>query len=110
AAHGELQSLAADLQQLFAGLGDAAARAAEGVRRAHDAGVRDFIEDGAQIVIALYDPALRHRLADLVHQRAEEFAVLCLSDRFKLRAQPLDVVLLKDSELSELAGEVKSGL
>jgi len=56
------------------------------------------------------DPALRNRLFDLAHERTELLAVFGLSNRGKRSAQELDVVLLQDSRVAKLGGQIQASL
>ena len=99
-----------DLAQLVPGVGDAAARAAEGVRRADDDRQADLTGEVDRVLDRVHDLGGDARLADLFHRILEHLAVLRLGDGVRLGAQQLDAHLIEEAALAQLHGEVEAGL
>ena len=99
-----------DLAQLLPGVGDAAAGAAEGVRRADDDRQTDLAGEIDRILDRVNDLGGNDRLADLLHGVLEHLAVLRLCDGGRVRAEQLYAHLLEEAVLAQLHGEVQTGL
>ena len=99
-----------DLAQLVPGVGDAAARAAEGVRRADDDRQADLTGELDRVLYRVHDLGRDARLADLFHRVLEHLAILGLGNGLRLRAEELDAHLVKEAALAQLHGEVQASL
>ena len=99
-----------DLAQLLPGVGDAAAGAAERVRRADDDRQTDLAGEIDRILDRVNDLGGDDRLADLLHGVLEHLAVLRLCDGGRVRAEQLYAHLLEEAVLAQLHGEVQTGL
>ena len=99
-----------DLAQLVPGVGDAAARAAEGVRRADDDRQADLTGELDRVLYRVHDLRRDARLADLFHRVLEHLTVLGLGDGFRLRAEQLDAHLIQEAAFAQLHREVQAGL
>ncbi len=109
-AHGKFQATRADLHQLFAGVGEATAGAAEGVGRPDDEGIDALAGYLFELLFCLDAPGFRNWLADAVHQRAELLAVLRFADGAERRAEKLDAELLQDAVVGKLRRQVEARL
>ena len=99
-----------DLAQLLPGVGDAAAGAAEGVRRTDDDRQTDLAGEIDRVLDRVNDLGGDDRLADLLHGVLEHLAVLRLCDGGRVRAEQLYAHLLEEAVLAQLHGEVQTGL
>ena len=99
-----------DLAQLLPGVGDAAAGAAERVRRADDDRQTDLTGEVDRVLDRVNDLGGDDRLADLLHGVLEHLAVLRLCDGGRVRAEQLDAHLFEEAVLAQLHGEVQAGL
>ena len=99
-----------DLAQLLPGVGDAAAGAAERVRRTDDDRQTDLAGEINRVLDRVNDLGGNDRLADLLHGVLEHLAVLRLCDGGRVRAEQLYAHLLEEAVLAQLHGEVQTGL
>ena len=99
-----------DLAQLLPGVGDAAAGAAERVRRTDDDRQTDLTGEINRVLDRVNDLGGDDRLADLLHGVLEHLAVLRLCDGGRVRAEQLYAHLLEEAVLAQLHGEVQTGL
>ena len=104
------QSAGYDGAKLVFGVSDAAAGAAERVRRAHNQGQTKLRERGIRLFHGLHDGAGRHRLADAGEQIAEELAVLGVADGLQRRSQQPRAVAVENAGVRQIHGEVQTGL
>ena len=106
----KIEAAGEDLHQLFAVVGDAAARAAEreaGADEDREADLAGEVEAVAQVVD---QRGLRNFEADADHRVFEEQAVFGLLDGFKLGADELDVVAIENAGVGQIDGEVERRL
>ena len=99
-----------DLTQLLPRVGDAAACAAERVRRTDDDRQADFPGKLDRVLHRVDDLGCDAWLADLFHRVLEHLAVLGLGNGLGLRAEELDTHLVKKAALAQLHGEVQASL
>ena len=99
-----------DLAQFVPGVGDAAARAAEGIRRTDDDRQADLAGEFNRVLHRMHDLGGDARLTDLLHRVLEHLAVLRLGDGVRLGAQQLDPHLVEEAALAQFHGEVEAGL
>ena len=99
-----------DFAQLLPGVGDAAAGAAERVRRTDDDRQTDLAGEIDRVLDRVNDLGGDDRLADLLHGVLEHLAVLRLCDGGRVRAEQLDAHLFEEAVLAQLHGEVQTGL
>ena len=99
-----------DVFELLAVVGDAAAAAAEGERRADHHRVADLAGDRQRLLEAAGDLRLRRIEADLAHGVAEQLAVLGHVDRRARGGDQLDVVLLEHPLAHQVERGVERGL
>ena len=99
-----------NLAQLVPGIGDAAARAAEGVCRADDNRQADLAGELDRVLDRVHDLGGDARLADLLHRVLEHLAVLGLSDGVRFGAEQLDTHFIQEAALAKLHGKVQAGL
>ena len=96
--------------QLLPGVGDAAAGAAERVRRTDDDRQTDLTGEINRILNRVNNLGGNDRLADLLHGVLEHLAVLCLCDGGRISAEQLYAHFIKETVLAQLHGEVQTGL
>ena len=109
---GDVEAGLHHLLELLAVVGDAAARAAEGVARADDDGkIADQLVGGLKRVgKGLDGGGAGHVEADLEHGLLEDVAGLALFDRLRAGADHFDAVFFKDARLVQIHREVQAGL
>ncbi len=105
-----LQAADDDIAELGLVARDAAARAAQRIRRADYEREADPGRERLRARQVLADRALRHRLADLLHRLLEQFAVLGLADSLQRRPQQLHAVPLKHAALRHLHRHIQAHL
>ena len=96
--------------ELRFGLRDAAARAAERVRRADDERQPDVVHDAARVLDRLDDGGRRDGFADFDEQVAEQLAVFGAADGVERRAEQPDAVSVENAGVGELDGEIQPRL
>ena len=106
----EAQAAAGDLAELLDVVGDAAADAAHGERRADDRRKAGARHRGHRLVERLHHRRRRRVDADLGHRLAEQLPVFRDLDRLDRGADQLHAVLGEDAVLLELDGEVERRL
>ena len=99
-----------DLAQLLPSIGDAAAGAAERVRRTDDDRQTDLAGEINRILDRVNHLGGDDRLADLLHGVLEHLAVLCLCDGGRISAKQLYAHFIKETVLAQLHREVQAGL
>ena len=107
---GEVEGVPHHVFHLLRVVGEAAARAAQGERRAQDDRIADPFGRGEAFLEAVADLGRDYGLVDGQAQLLEEFAVLRLLDVLEGSAQDLHAALLQHAFLRELDGEVQAGL
>ena len=107
---GEAKAVLQNLDEGAAVFRNAAAAAAERVRRAQHDRIADFLRK-RDAVLDIFDDLRRcDRLADLLHGLFKELSVLCLLDGQRRGADQADVVLRKKASLLELHREIEARL
>ena len=96
--------------QLLPGVGNAAAGAAECVRRTDDDRQTDLTGEINRILDRVNNLGGNDRLTDLLHGVLEHLAVLCLCDGGRISAEQLYAHFIKETVLAQLHGEVQTGL
>ncbi|VVB63420.1 Uncharacterised protein [uncultured archaeon] len=104
---GALQPQLADLHQLIASVSNPSTRAAQGVGRPHYEGQAQLLNGSESLLHGVYSNTSRNGLSNTLHCLLEQVSVLGLLDGPDRGAQDFDVVLLQDSHLCQLAGEVQ---
>ena len=106
----KMQPLRQNFLELLLRLGDAAARAAERIRRADDYRVADFFGKSDAVLQICNDFTRRNRLICTLHQLLEAVTILALFYRCNARADDAHIILVQNPAVIELAGEVQSRL
>ena len=106
----EIQPVAGDGGERLRGFGDAAAGAAEGIGRADDDGIADFVSDGERLRDIGGRGGGDHRLAHGGKGLAEALAVLGALDALDVGAEQAHAVARKGAVAAELHGEGEAGL
>ena len=104
------QAVGADLDQLFAGLADAAAGAAHGKGRTHDDRVADAVGAGQGILQRLDDFGGDDGLVQLLHGLLEQLAILGTVDGLGLAGQQTDAGAVQIAGACQLHGQVQTHL
>ena len=107
---GKAQAVGADLDELFAGLADAAAGAAHGEGRAHDDRVADAVGAGQRVLQSLHDLGRDDGLVQLFHRLLEQLAVLGAVDGLRLAGQQADAGAVQITGTGQLHGQVQAHL
>ena len=107
---GKAQTVGADLDQLFAGLADAAAGAAHGKGRADDDRVADAVGTGQCVLQRLHDLGGDDGLVQLFHRLLEQLTVLGAVDGLRLTGQQTDAGAVEVAGTGQLHGEVQAHL
>ena len=107
---GKAQAVGADLDELFAGLADAAAGAAHGEGRAHDDRVADAVGAGQSIFQRLHDLGGDDGLVQLFHRLLEQLTVLGAVDGLRLAGQQADAGAVQITGTGQLHGQVQAHL
>ena len=107
---GKTQAVGADLDELFAGLADAAAGAAHGEGRAHDDRVADAVGAGQRVLQSLHDLGRDDGLVQLFHRLLEQLAVLGAVDGLRLAGQQADAGAVQITGTGQLHGQVQAHL
>ena len=102
-----VQAQGRDRNQLFAVIRNAAAAAAEGIRRANHHRVTDALRHLQGAVQVLRDFTLRTGLVDALHRLFEELTVLRHADRIGAGADHRDIVLLQEAGFLQLHRQVQ---
>ena len=106
----EIEAAREKLKQLFAVVGDAAARAAERERRSQDHREPDFAAEVDAVLQIVHQRRFGHVEADGGHRVFEQQAVFGLLDGAKLRADELHVVLLQHAAIGKFDSQVQRRL
>ena len=107
---GKAQAVGADLDELFAGLADAAAGAAHGEGWAHDDRVADAVGAGQRVLQSLHDLGRDDGLVQLFHRLLEQLAVLGAVDGLRLAGQQADAGAVQITGTGQLHGQVQAHL
>src|SRR6266542_1126042 len=100
----------AALEQLVAAGREAAAGAAQRVRRTHDEREANAVGERDSLVDGVHGERFGHGLADADQQLLEGLAILRLLDRGQRRAEKTHAVSLQHAGLRERDREIQSGL
>ncbi len=106
----QAEAASGELTELFDVVGDAAADAAEGERRADDGGEPRALHDVERLGQGAREPALRRLDADFGHRVAEQQAIFTDLDRVDVRSDELDAMARQDSLRVQLHGEIERRL
>ena len=106
----QTQAVGADLDQLLAGLADAAAGAAHGKGRTDDDRVTDAVGAGQGILQRLDDFGGDDGLVQLLHGLLEQLAVLGAVNSLGLAGQQTDARAVQVARAGQLHGEVQAHL
>ena len=104
------QTVGADLDQLFAGLADAAAGAAHGKGRAHDDRVADAVGAVQCVLQVLHHLRGDDGLVQLFHGLLEQLAVLGTVDGLGIAGQQTDAGAVQITGACQLHGQVQTHL
>jgi len=107
---GKAQAVGADLDELFAGLADAAAGAAHGKGRAHDDRVANAVCAGQSVLQRFHHLRGDDGLVQLFHGLLEQFAVLGPVDGLGLAGQQADAGAVQIAGAGQLHGQVQAHL
>ena len=107
---GKAQTVGADLDQLFAGLADAAAGAAHGKGRADDDRIADAVGTGQCVLQRLHHLGGDDGLVQLFHRLLEQLTVLGAVDGLRLTGQQTDAGAVEVAGTGQLHGEVQAHL
>ena len=103
---GQVQPVCADLRQLLGIVRNAAARAAQGIRGAHDHRIAYLLRKGQRLFHFGYNFAFNTRLPDGLHGFLKRFPVLRFPDGIHIRAQKLHAHLFQKAAFRQLHGQV----
>ena len=106
----EHEPVVGDEAELLLVVRDAAARAAQRERGAHDDGIAELFCDLNALVHRIGNVRRNDGLMDLLHRLLEELAVLRPVDGVELGADELDPPFVQETGLGELAAHRKAGL
>ncbi len=106
----EAQTVLEDLLQLQLVVGNTAAAAAEGVRRAQHHRITDRVRERHPVLDVFHDERRRTGFPDLLHGVLELLPVLRLSDRRRCRPQKPDIVGSQEPALLKLHAKVQPRL
>ena len=105
--HGrELQGVFQDVRRFLVVGGEAAARAAQGERRAQHDRIADLVRSADAFLDGMYGDGGEHRLAQLFAELFEQRAVLGAVDALAARAQKLNLTFAEHAAALQLHREV----
>ena len=107
---GVIQALDDDINEFFLILGNAAARAAHGVSRAHDNRIANAVRKFHSTGHIFHNGAFRDRLTEFFHRFLKEFPVFGLLDGRQRRSQEFYAVFLEYTALCQLYSQIESCL
>ena len=107
---GKTQAVGADLDELFAGLADAAAGAAHGEGGADDDRVADAVGAGQCVLQRLNDLRGDDGLVQLFHRLLEQLTVFGAVDGLRLAGQQADAGAVQITGTGQLHGQVQAHL
>src|ERR1039458_852662 len=106
----EIEASSQDFHQLLSVVGDAAAGSAEGKAGTNEDGEPELVGEVEAVAQVVDQRGPGNVKADADHRILEEQAVFSFLDGFELGADQLHVVAVENAGVSEIDGEVESGL